>query len=145
MTVLVDTGVLYADHDSDASRHEAGRGAIDAVLRGEYGQPFVSEYVYDETVTLTRRRTGSFEAARTIGRRIRAAEDYPRAFDLVHLTESDFEAAVRTFERYDDQSLSFTDATSIALVERRDIDGVLSFDDDFDGLVTRFDPTECSV
>lgn len=47
---------------------------------------------------------------------------------------------LETFERYDDQSLSFTDASTVALVETRDIDAVLSFDDDFDGLVERVDP-----
>lgn len=142
MTVLVDTGVLYADHDEDATRYEHARRAIDAALGGQYGQPFVSDYLYDETVTLTLQRAASFEAARTIGRRIRGVGDYPDAFELVHLTESDFDAAVETFEQYHDQSLSFTDATTIALVERRGFDGVLSFDDDFDGLVERFDPAE---
>lgn len=45
------------------------------------------------------------------------------------------------FERYDDQDLSFTDATIVALVRRHDIDCILSFDDDFDGLVDRVDPS----
>jgi hypothetical protein len=44
------------------------------------------------------------------------------------------------FERYDDQTLSFTDATTTALLEPHLIDGVLRFDDDFDGVLQRFDP-----
>ena len=36
--------------------------------------------------------------------------------------------------------MSFTDATTVALAERRGIDRVLSFDDDFDGIVPRLDP-----
>ena len=43
------------------------------------------------------------------------------------------------FECYDDQSLSFTDATTVATLERHDIDRVLSFDDDFDGVAPRLD------
>lgn len=39
MTVLVDTGVLYADHDTDATRHEAASSALEAVYDGEYGLP----------------------------------------------------------------------------------------------------------
>jgi hypothetical protein len=38
--------------------------------------------------------------------------------------------------------LSFTDASSIALVQDLNIDAILAFDDDFDGLVTRLDPKE---
>jgi hypothetical protein len=44
------------------------------------------------------------------------------------------------FRRYNDQELSFTDAVTVALCERRGIDAVLSFDDDFDGLVERVEP-----
>ncbi|ERH08525.1 MAG: hypothetical protein J07HX64_00266 [halophilic archaeon J07HX64] len=51
-----------------------------------------------------------------------------------------FDDAVDIFERYDDQALSFTDATTVALCRRHGIDAVLSFDDDFDGVVTRTDP-----
>ncbi len=50
------------------------------------------------------------------------------------------EINLETFERYDDRSLSFTDANTIALVDAYDIDAVLGFDDDFDGLVERVDP-----
>lgn len=37
-----------------------------------------------------------------------------------------------------------TDATSIALCRRHDVDAILSFDDDFDGLVDRLDPADVS-
>jgi predicted nucleic acid-binding protein len=53
MTVLVDTGVLYADHDTDAARHEAASDALDVVYDGQLGLPYVSDYIYDEAVTLT--------------------------------------------------------------------------------------------
>ena len=43
-------------------------------------------------------------------------------------------------EAYDDQGLSFTDATTVAVCERHGIDSVMSFDDDFDGVFERVDP-----
>lgn len=140
MSVLVDTGVLYAHHDRDAARHDAAREAMDVLLAGEYGQPYVTDYVYDEAVTLTRRRTGSFDAARTIGERVRGAGAFPEVFAFVYLDRSLFDAAVEVFERYSDQNLSFTDAATIAVVDERGMDAVVSFDDDFDGLVERHDP-----
>ena len=60
MTVLVDTGVLYADHDTDASRHEAASSALESVYDGTLGQPYITDYVYDEAVTLTQQRQGSY-------------------------------------------------------------------------------------
>jgi predicted nucleic acid-binding protein len=120
MSVFVDTGVFYADHDRGASRHEVADEAVDAIYRGELGQPFTSDYVYDETVTLTLKRSGRFEVARSIGERIRGETDFVDTFSLLHVTPSLFEAAVGIFERYDDQNLSF--------------------DDDFDGIVDRVEP-----
>lgn len=63
-------------------------------------------------------------------------------YELLHISEAVFSDAIASFERYDDQALSFTDATTIAAVERFDIDHVLSFDDDFDGVVQRVNPGE---
>jgi predicted nucleic acid-binding protein len=38
MSVFVDTGVLYAHHDTDASRHDIGMAALNTVLTSaEYG------------------------------------------------------------------------------------------------------------
>jgi predicted nucleic acid-binding protein len=139
MTVLVDTGVLYADHDTDAARHEAAAGALDAVYDGEFGQPYVSDYLYDEAVTLALARSRSFDVAQRLGRRLRGADPYPETYRMLDVTTAVFDDAVGVFERLDDQQLSFTDATTVALMRRHDVDGVLSFDDDFDGLVDRLD------
>lgn len=140
MSLFVDTGPIYAQHDEDAPRHGTAFEALRKVSAGEYGRLFTSEYVYDETVTLVRQRTGRFEPAKQVGDRIRGVGPFPRTFDLLYVSELEFEDAIETFERYEDQSLSFTDASTIALVERYDVDAVLSFDDDFDGIVDRIDP-----
>lgn len=142
MTVLVDTGVLYADHDRDAARHQSAETALTAVYRGEYGQPYVTDYLFDEAVTVALRRTGRHAAAVTLGRRLRGADDYPTVFEILRIDRATFGDAIELFEAYDDQALSFTDATSIAVCEARGIDGILSFDDDFDGLITRYDPAD---
>jgi predicted nucleic acid-binding protein len=140
MSVFVDTGVFYADHDRGASRHEVADEAVDVVYRGELGQPYTSDYVYDEAVTLTLKRSGQFDAARSIDERIRGAGEFVDVFSLLHVRPSVFETAIDVFEQYDDQRLSFTDATTVALVEENDVDAVLSFDDDFDGIVERIEP-----
>ncbi|MUV59427.1 type II toxin-antitoxin system VapC family toxin [Halobacterium sp. CBA1126] len=141
MTVLVDTGVLYADHDTDAARHDAASDALDAVYDGDFGQPYVSDYVYDEAVTLTLARSGSFGPAKRLGERLRGVDPYPEAYELRRVSSAVFDDAVEAFERDDDHGLSFTDATTVALCERHDIDTVLSFDDDFDGIVERVAPS----
>ena len=142
MSVLVDTGVLYAEHDTDASRHEQASSALEAVYDAELGQPYVSDYIYDEAVTLTLVRGNSSHAAKELGKRLRGADPYSSAYEILRVSSSVFNDAIELFERYHDQELSFTDATSVTLCNRHDIDGILSFDDDFDGVVSRIDPTD---
>jgi len=140
MSVFVDTGVFYAHQDPDAERHDAAVSGFDDILDGAYGQPYTSDYVLDEVVTLTRKRTGSFDAADTVARRILGEGSNPEAFELVDISPGLRAEALELFRRYDGQELSFTDATIIAVCETRGIGSVLSFDDDFDGLVDRAEP-----
>jgi hypothetical protein len=140
MSVFVDTGVFFAHHDTDADRHADAVVAFDELLDGEYGQPYTSDYVLDETVTLTRVRTSSFDAADTVASRILGEDPFPNVFETIHVEPDDVRASLEMFRRYDDQNLSLTDASTIHLCESHDIDAVLSFDDDFDGLVTRIEP-----
>lgn len=142
MSILVDTGVLYAHHDTDAARHDDAAAFMNALLDGTYGQPYVTDYVYDETVTLTLKRMGQFSAAKTIGDRIRGAGNFPAVFELLFIGRSNFLDVVATFEQYPDQDLSFTDASLVAIAEAKDIDAIASFDSDFDGLVDRVCPDD---
>ena len=140
MSVFVDTGVFYAHHDTTASRHETAVTALTHVLReAEHGRVMTSEYVYDEVVTLTQKRTGSVADGIAIGRRIRG-EEYPDAIELLYSSPTLFETAVEAYETYADHDLSFTDAMTVAMSDYHDIDAVLSFDDDFDGVVDRLVP-----
>ena len=140
MTVLVDTGVLYAEHDTDATRNETATAAVEKAREGTLGQPYISDYIYDEAVTLTLERGGDHGEAAKLGKRLRGIGPYPSVYERLRVSAATFNDAVDVFEGYDDQKLSFTDATTIALVNRHDIDRVLSFDDGFDGLIDRLDP-----
>ncbi|MFP8953295.1 type II toxin-antitoxin system VapC family toxin [Natrialbaceae archaeon A-arb3/5] len=140
MSVFIDTGVFFAQHDTAASRHEAATVAMERVLTGRFGRAYTSDYVVDEAITLTRQRTNSHEDAWAIGRRILGRGGYPDRIDLKPITVELFEKTLETFETYSDHGLSFTDTSTITTVEQNDIDAVLSFDDDFDGLVERIDP-----
>ncbi len=140
MSVFVDTGVFYAHHDRDAPRHETATNALERTALGRSGRLYTSDYVNDETVTLTRTRTRRFDDAKAVGDRILGVDPYPATVGLLHVSEELFEQSVETFERYDDHALSFTDAPTVALTERHGIDRVLSFDEDFDGPVDRLDP-----
>lgn len=53
------------------------------------------------------------DAAKTVGDRING-HDVPNVFAMAFVDESVFDSAVDVFETYDDQGLSFTEATTSA-------------------------------
>ena len=48
-----------------------------------------------------------------------------------------FKEAWRLFPRYAGKGLGFTDCTTIALMRRMDVENLVSFDADFDGITSR--------
>jgi len=107
------------------------------MLDGEYGQPYTSDYVLDEAITLTRARTDSVADADAIAKRIRGSDPYPQIVEIIYTTAASVSAGLDTFRQCDDHDLSFTNAMSVSICERREIDTIVSFDSDFDGIVDR--------
>lgn len=65
---------------------------------------------------------------------------YPDAIELLYASPQLFERAIEADNQYSDHQLSFTDAIAVVMVAFHDIDAVVSFDDDFDGIVDRRAP-----
>lgn len=139
MSVFIDTPVLYAHHDENHPDHETVRDAFDVLLDGQLGRLYTSDYVYDEVVTLAAERTDQ-ESARELGKRLRGAGDYPSVLEFEHLTTRQFSNATTIFDRYDESGFSFTDATTVAVMEDTDIEYLVTPDEVFDGLVDRVPP-----
>ncbi|MDY6769709.1 MAG: PIN domain-containing protein [Candidatus Nanohaloarchaea archaeon] len=84
---------------------------------------YISDYIYDEVVTLTLQWNGHGEAVRL--------SDYLLRSDVTVLQVASpvFRSAVELFEEH---PVSFTDCTSVALMRHVGIDQMASFDTDFD-------------
>lgn len=145
MSILIDTGVFVAVQNERDEHHDDATQSLTAAFNGEFGALYTNDYVYDEAVTLAQIRTGSHREARLIGDRIAGRDSFPDRIELLFVTADRFSRTVRVFEQYDDHDLSFTDASLVACVETTGIDAVLSFDDDFDGVVDRIDPKHVSA
>jgi len=144
MSVFVDTGLFYALQNDRAQHHDEVTRALATVGSGQFGRLYTSDYVYDEAVTLVRSHRGLREAT-VVGDRVLGRGEFPAAYDLLPVTPEDFQTALEVFDTYRDHPLSFTDATTITLMDAHGIDALLSFDSDFDGVVDRLDPGDVSA
>jgi len=134
MSVFVDTNVFVAVRNADDINHERAVKLMADALKGAYGRVFTSEdYILDEAVTLALVRTRRPELAIDVGKFILAS---PRITLLIVSADM----VGRAWERFQElaaRGLSFTDCTTLVLMEQYGIDYLLSFDRHFDGLARR--------
>ncbi|HWZ32838.1 MAG TPA: PIN domain-containing protein [Bryobacteraceae bacterium] len=121
--VFVDTGPFVARYlPNDPFRERALR----VWKRLENSELYTSNHILDETFTLMARRAGYPFAAE------RAQRFYSSdAFEIISSTREDEVEAVRFFQKFGDQAISFTDSVSFAIMRRYGISTAFTFDRHF--------------
>jgi predicted nucleic acid-binding protein len=124
--VVLDSSVLidYKDTSSD-DRHERAEEIVHAIDRGTLPTARITNYVLLESLNWIHERQ-----RHNIAVDLRARLSVSAGFELVHAAQKDFHRAVELFETY--ETLAFGDATIVAYMERKGIEYLYSFDDDFD-------------
>jgi predicted nucleic acid-binding protein len=133
MAVFIDTGVFVAVRNADDELHTRSKELMKRALKSEFGRMYTSDYVIDEAVTTALIRTRRHDLATDLGRYI---IESPRITKL-WVEKDSFEIAWEKFKVFMDKPLSFTDCTSLALMEKSRIKQIISFDSGFDGLAQR--------
>lgn len=136
MVVLIDTGYFVALTNEDDENHERANELFDDLVGGAYGTRLTTDFILDEAVTVTWVRT----------KRKKLVEDVyslfigKEAMVVLHSFPHDLiEQAWEIFEKYSDKKrpLSYTDCTNIVFCQKKNIDYILSFDSEFDGILAR--------
>lgn len=133
MAIFIDTSVFVAAVNIADKNHERAKELMEKALKGEFGAIYTSDYVIDETVTATLARIKKLRPAIEVGEFILGS---PRIRKL-RVSEEVFDAAWGKFKSLGERLMSFTDCTSLALMEKSGVRSIASFDSGFDGLVSR--------
>ena len=123
-TFVVDTSAIYAYvYQGDVNYQR-----IHAFIQqhGRNGRFLLSNYVFDETMTLLKSHFGAETAVRA-GQMLRDSQ----LFQLVYLTAADEQATWDIFQRYLDKRWSYTDCACLALLRRLGIQDAIAFDRHF--------------
>lgn len=131
MSLLIDTSALVAARNADDKNHEKALDIMTRALKGEFGKLYVSDYIFDEAVTIAHIRTGNKDFANDIGGFARVKPIIFRFIEPI-----DFERAWELYPQFKDKDFSFTDCTNIAFMERHDIDTLFTYDSEFKGIIS---------
>lgn len=120
--VFVDSGAFLAVIDRHDRHHAVARECFGR-LQSTRRPLLTSTYVFDESMTLVRKRAGHRSTVE-LGERLLRSE----LCRLVEVAEDLRLAAWQIFLRYDDQRFSFTDCTSFAVMHALDLTEAFTFD-----------------
>lgn len=124
--LFIDTGALVARVLPRDQHHLASRKGW-STLENVETRLVSSEHVLDEALSLLARQAGATYAARW-GREHVASKE----IEWLQATRENWQDALRWLDKFSDQKLSFTDCTSLALMQREGIERVFGFDHDFE-------------
>ena len=123
---FIDTTIWVSALDRADELHEDGKSVINAILQNKIHRAITSDYVLDETLTILKRRgIRPIEAVKVVNKIISS----PR-IEVVFVEEEVFTDALELFAKY--ERLSFTDSTTLAIMQRHKINTIYSHDTDFD-------------
>lgn len=129
MAVFIDTGAFMAYRNQKDVYHSTADGLIRRALNGEFGSIFTTDYIYDEALTLAMVRTGNKSVAKDISDVMLS----PR-IEMINIDGIILEPARDLFFRLFDKGISFTDATTMAVMQQENIGKIITFDSHFKGM-----------
>lgn len=119
ISVLIDTSFLVAYYDSRDNNHQRSTELLKDIETRKFGSTFISDYIFDETITLLKKYIGNKRATEK-------GNDILNSLELIEVDTAVFNSAWDISKKFDE--LSFTDCTSIALMKRYDISYITTFD-----------------
>jgi predicted nucleic acid-binding protein len=126
--VFIDTGGWYSVCLERDRYHAAGSSYYIQLIQ-KRASLLTSDYVLDETLTRIRYDAGH-TAAMKFAQLVGLAEDAGK-LSIVRVTQDVWDEALRVFDQFHDQKLSFTDCTSFVIAQKANVDEVFAFDHHF--------------
>ena len=121
--IFIDTNVFVAYYNKRDLHHEKSLELIEMAVEGYYGKIFTSDYVFDESVTVTLVRTKDIERAVALGAYILNSE--------IELLSVDEDCFFESWNLFKDVKMSFTDCTNLSLMKLYGINKIMTFDRGF--------------
>ncbi|MCZ7357778.1 MAG: PIN domain-containing protein [Candidatus Methanoperedens sp.] len=139
MSIFIDAGIYIAYVNEKDKLHSEASDLIDGIMENKHGAAFTSNAVFDEVVTFLLYKTGDVRNASRARDLILGDKEkgMPQFMNLLFVDKEVLNKGWNIFVKYANKKLSFTDCTTIELMNSRDIEHLASFDGGFDGIVAR--------
>ena len=125
MAIFIDASVFCAYANIRDVHHKNAQKIISDIVSGKHENGITTDYIFDETVTVTKRKADS-KTAVEIGKFLLDSEIFIAKVDSVVFQKS--------WEFFRANDLSFTDCSNIAFMNLFGIRKIATFDKGFKGI-----------
>lgn len=123
--IILDTSFIVSFYNVRDENHLKARNLMPDIIKGKFGSLHISDYIFDETMTVI------FIRLKNLRKTVEIGECLRRSAKLLEVGSANFEEAWKMFKKQKDTDLSFTDCTTVSLMKRMGIKNIATFDEDF--------------
>ncbi|MFH0836952.1 MAG: PIN domain-containing protein [Candidatus Aenigmatarchaeota archaeon] len=125
IAILLDTSFILAYFAENDVHHTKAVAIMDDIISKKYGTPVISDYIFDEMITISLRKL-DISRAKEIGESLLNSE-----LIIMRIDNMMFKKAWSFFRDENVLSLSFTDCTNLSLMNIFNIHNIATFDKAF--------------
>jgi len=123
--ILLDSSLIVAYLNEADVNHVKALKVIEDVDKDRYGTPVITDYVFDEVITVMLVKTKDVQRVTEIGEKLLSANM------LLKIDGETFNQAWNIFKNQRGPHFSFTDCTSLAACRASGVSNIATFDEDF--------------
>lgn len=123
--IFIDSNILVSYYNTKDQNHELAKNVIADIEQNKYGSAIISDYVFDEIITVTLTRIKDKEIVIKLGMHILRSE-----IKILKVNKKIFQRSWQLFKE-SNLKMSFTDFTNLAFLEIFDIKYLATFDREF--------------
>jgi len=123
--ILLDSSFLISVEVKTDQNHERAVKIMEKIIKGEFGRPIISDYVFDETITVT------FGKTKDLAKSVLVGENLKISTEIIKVDDEIFDDGWGIFKGQKVTKFSFTDCTIVSLMRKENITNIATFDEDF--------------
>ncbi|MBI2583609.1 MAG: type II toxin-antitoxin system VapC family toxin [Candidatus Aenigmarchaeota archaeon] len=123
--IFLDTSFIVGYKIENDEHHENAKEAMKRISEGIYGRPVISDYIFDEAVTVI------FGKSKKLLLGIETGEQLRNSVEILKIDDFLFEETWEIFKRQKNTNFSFTDCTILSLMKKMKIINLATFDEKF--------------
>ena len=123
--IILDTSFVVSYKIEDDTNHRKAVELMKEIAEGKYGEVIISDYIFDEAVTVILVRSKSLSLA------VETGNDLRKYANIDKIGSDILDSAWEVFSDQKDTKFSFTDCTILSMMERKKIVHIATFDAEF--------------